>query len=62
MAQQPKLFVAMILILIFAEVLGKFSWGRKGWNWQVLIRCIGLYGMIVALMLVTQSKVGVGEC
>ncbi|KFY51269.1 hypothetical protein V497_09286 [Pseudogymnoascus sp. VKM F-4516 (FW-969)] len=42
-AQQPKLFVAMILILIFAEVLG-------------------LYGMIVALMLVTQSKVGVGEC
>ncbi|OBT42555.1 V-type proton ATPase proteolipid subunit [Pseudogymnoascus sp. 05NY08] len=42
-AQQPKLFVAMILILIFAEVLG-------------------LYGMIVALMLVTQSKVNVGEC
>ncbi|KFZ10150.1 hypothetical protein V502_08285, partial [Pseudogymnoascus sp. VKM F-4520 (FW-2644)] len=35
-AQQPKLFVAMILILIFAEVLG-------------------LYGMIVALMLVTQK-------
>lgn len=23
---------------------------------------IGLYGMIVALMLVTQSKVNVGEC
>ncbi|KFY37254.1 hypothetical protein V494_04835 [Pseudogymnoascus sp. VKM F-4513 (FW-928)] len=42
-AQQPKLFVAMILILIFAEVLG-------------------LYGMIVALMLVTQSKMNVGEC
>jgi len=34
-AQQPRLFVGMILILIFAEVLG-------------------LYGLIVALMLVTK--------
>src|ERR1700710_2469322 len=28
-AQQPKLFVGMILILIFAEVLGEFIEGRK---------------------------------
>jgi len=35
-AQQPKLFVGMILILIFAEVLG-------------------LYGLIVGLILKTQS-------
>lgn len=34
-AQQPRLFVGMILILIFAEVLG-------------------LYGLIVALMLVSK--------
>jgi len=25
-AQQPKLYVGMVLILIFAEVLGKFTW------------------------------------
>ena len=34
-AQQPRLYVGMILILIFAEVLG-------------------LYGLIVALMLITK--------
>lgn len=36
-AQQPRLFVGMVLILIFAEVLG-------------------LYGMIVAIILNTQSS------
>ncbi|KAF8226012.1 V-type ATPase [Tricholoma matsutake] len=36
-AQQPRLFVGMILILIFAEVLG-------------------LYGLIVALIMNTQSQ------
>lgn len=40
-AQQPRLFVGMILILIFAEVLG-------------------LYGLIVALILNTNS--GSGDC
>jgi len=28
-AQQPRLFVGMILILIFAEVLGKINLGRR---------------------------------
>ena len=36
-AQQPRLFVGMILILIFAEVLG-------------------LYGLIVALVMVSKSQ------
>lgn len=36
MGQQPRLFVAMILVLVFAEVLG-------------------IYGLIVALILVTQQ-------
>lgn len=36
-AQQPRLFVGMILMLIFAEVLG-------------------LYGLIVALIMNTQSQ------
>lgn len=36
MGQQPRLFVGMILILVFAEVLG-------------------IYGLIVALILVTQQ-------
>ena len=36
MGQQPRLFVGMILVLVFAEVLG-------------------IYGLIVALILVTQQ-------
>ena len=39
-AQQPKLFVGMILILIFAEVLG-------------------LYGLIVALLMISNAGTGV---
>ncbi|KAJ5946140.1 ATPase F0/V0 complex subunit C [Penicillium verhagenii] len=42
-AQQPKLYVGMILILIFAEVLG-------------------LYGLIVALLMISRAKQGVEEC
>lgn len=38
-AQQPRLFVAMVLIMIFAEVLG-------------------LYGMIVALLLLSRTSGG----
>jgi V-type H+-transporting ATPase 16kDa proteolipid subunit len=37
-AQQPRLFVGMMLILIFAEVLG-------------------LYGMVIAMMMVSNAKV-----
>jgi len=40
-AQQPRLFVAMMLILIFAEVLG-------------------LYGMIVAMLLLARGGDGGG--
>lgn len=42
-AQQPKLFVGMILILIFAEVLG-------------------LYGAIVAILMLTKATLGVTKC
>lgn len=42
-AQQPRLFVAMILIMIFAEVLG-------------------LYGMIVALLLLSGTSDAEGMC
>ena len=42
-AQQNRLFVAMVLILIFAEVLG-------------------LYGMIVALLLLSGSSGAEGMC
>jgi len=42
-AQQPKLYVGMILILIFAEVLG-------------------LYGAIVAMMMLAKSESNVTLC
>ena len=41
--QQPRLYVGMILILIFAEVLG-------------------LYGTIVAIVMLTRSTLNVTEC
>jgi V-type H+-transporting ATPase 16kDa proteolipid subunit len=41
--QQAKLFTGMIMILIFAEVLG-------------------LYGLIVALLMLGQAGAGVSEC
>jgi len=42
-AQQPRLFVGMMLILIFGEVLG-------------------LYGLIVALLMIAQAGDGNGMC
>ncbi|RDL35334.1 V-type proton ATPase proteolipid subunit [Venustampulla echinocandica] len=42
-AQQPRLFVGMMLMLIFAEVLG-------------------LYGVIIAMMMVSQATVNVSNC
>ncbi|KAH6684501.1 V-ATPase proteolipid subunit C-like domain-containing protein [Halenospora varia] len=42
-AQQPRLFVGMMLMLIFAEVLG-------------------LYGVIIALMMLSQSQQNVTKC
>lgn len=55
-AQQPRLFVGMILILIFAEVLGMFPetfcvlWMLKLFP--------GLYGLIVALLMNSKASVG----
>jgi V-type H+-transporting ATPase proteolipid subunit len=42
-AQQPKLFVGMAMLLVFAEALG-------------------LYGAIVAIMLISKSSTNVTEC
>lgn len=65
-AQQPRLFVGMILILIFAEVLGNISFsfislGTTEGGSLIRIICVGLYGLIVALLM--NSKAGQGsEC
>lgn len=60
-AQQPRLFVGMILILIFAEVLGEFSIssparaaGAVIWN-DADIHATGLYGLIVALLMISKA-------
>ncbi|KAI0552917.1 V-type ATPase [Xylaria curta] len=41
--QQPRLYIGMVLILIFAEVLG-------------------LYGVVVAVLMLTRSKQNVSQC
>ncbi|KAK0310715.1 vacuolar ATPase V0 domain subunit c [Friedmanniomyces endolithicus] len=59
-AQQPRLFVGMILILIFAEVLG-MSTPLRDLEYELLIRaCAGLYGLIVALLM--NSRAGDSKC
>lgn len=40
---QPRLYVGMVLILIFAEVLG-------------------LYGVVVSVLMISNSTTGVAEC
>lgn len=60
-AQQPRLFVGMILILIFAEVLGMLCCRDRRPS-RLASDMIGLYGMIISLMLLTQSRVNVGLC
>jgi V-type H+-transporting ATPase proteolipid subunit len=55
-AQQPRLFVGMILILIFAEVLGTYC--NKSYAGQVLTRLTGLYGLIVALLMNSRGSTG----
>lgn len=56
-AMQPRLFVSMVLILIFAEVLGLycpvFLLLRCCWS---LMRMAGLYGLIVALITDTRAN------
>lgn len=49
-AQQPRLFVGMILILIFAEVLGMFESLLPRLR-MVTDYVTGLYGLIVALLM-----------
>lgn len=63
-AQQPRLFVGMILILIFAEVLGKsfvqtLMLVNIRDNWLTKPN-IGLYGLIVALLM--NSRASTSEC
>jgi V-type H+-transporting ATPase 16kDa proteolipid subunit len=66
-AQQPRLFVGMILILIFAEVLGTFI--RISFvliQSEVLpmtradISSTGLYGLIVALLMNAKADSSIG--
>jgi V-type H+-transporting ATPase 16kDa proteolipid subunit len=57
-AQQPRLFVGMILILIFAEVLGESTLPSRGARMSVLdADCYpsGLYGLIVALLMNSKA-------
>lgn len=54
-AQQPRLFVGMILILIFAEVLGK-SWASGLMGVCSSDKSLpGLYGLIVALLMNSKA-------
>lgn len=59
-AQQPRLFVGMILILIFAEVLGTCIPTSRGARLRVqsskLTTPIGLYGLIVALLMNSRAS------
>jgi len=64
-AQQPRLFVGMILILIFAEVLGKSRHSQNVSNRDMIGTCKltshqGLYGLIVALLM--NSRAGESTC
>ena len=56
-AQQPRLFVGMILILIFAEVLGECLTSNvpNGFR-SLLTRVSGLYGLIVALLMNSKAN------
>lgn len=65
-AQQPRLFVGMILILIFAEVLGELFLatillaGRAPLSFHnVLTVATGLYGLIVALLMNSKAAINV---
>jgi V-type H+-transporting ATPase proteolipid subunit len=51
--QQPKLFIGMMLMQIFAEVLGAYI--PKQYKWRILI-LVGLYGMIIALLMLSKAS------
>ncbi|KAL1617757.1 vacuolar ATPase V0 domain subunit c [Neofusicoccum ribis] len=58
-AQQPRLFVGMILILIFAEVLGTSTSGNLSSEFAADVIRAGLYGLIVALLMNARADQGV---
>lgn len=55
-AQQPRLYVGMILILIFAEVLGTVNCLQY---YTLAYIFLGLYGLIVALLMNSKATVDV---
>ena len=61
-AQQPRLFVSMVLILIFAEVLGMYRRGSDRMSRFSNNAWLGLYGVIVALIIDARAKQGAGLC
>jgi len=61
-AQQPRLFVGMILILIFAEVLGKIQPQHTEMKICFADCSTGLYGLIVALLMNSKATAGVKPC
>lgn len=58
-AQQPKLFVSMVLILIFGEVLGTQRQVALHYLADQLLE--GLYGLIVALVVDTRAGMAGGN-
>lgn len=58
-AQQPRLFVGMILILIFAEVLGTYHPYSGLRRAPADMMLAGLYGLIVALLMNARADQGV---
>lgn len=58
-AQQPRLFVGMILILIFAEVLGRLKSMLTSRPIYVADTVPGLYGLIVALLMNSKAQTDV---
>ncbi len=60
-AQQPRLFVGMILILIFAEVLGQRTVSKLSFQSLTCVKT-GLYGLIVALLMNSKATQDVKAC
>ncbi|KAL1836985.1 hypothetical protein VTJ49DRAFT_4419 [Mycothermus thermophilus] len=64
-AQQPRLFVGMILILIFAEVLGMWKLDEQDISRHPISRICanlaasGLYGLIVALLMNSKATLNI---
>lgn len=62
-AQQPRLYVGMVLILIFAEALGECYCSDEGRLAMVLMLThTGLYGLIIALTLNAKGRASAPAC